>query len=110
MKKQIDDFDAKETEKVDKLMEKNGETGGFTKLMPMQSPCYLIPVAYFSSAVVGGSMPVFAIFMSKALTLLSIPAEIWEFIEGPDYVWDQIRFYALCMTCIAAGVGMFAGF
>jgi hypothetical protein len=54
-------------------------------------------------------MPLFGIFLSKMLSVLSMPLEYWEVVEGPDHVENSVKRYCIYMTSIAfiAGIGSF---
>jgi ATP-binding cassette subfamily B (MDR/TAP) protein 1 len=54
-------------------------------------------------------MPVFGVFLSKMLSLLTLPLEYWRATEGPDYVKDNINYYCFWMLVIAllSGIGSF---
>ena len=90
-------------------MEKHAELSSFKKLLPLNKPVYAIVVAFIASANNGAAMPIFGVFLSKMLSLLSLPLIFWELMEGPDYVKDNISYYCIWMTVIAvlAGLGSF---
>ena len=54
-------------------------------------------------------MPLFGVFLSKMLSVLSLPLWYWEEMEGPDYVENSVKKYAVYMVTIAivAGTGSF---
>jgi ATP-binding cassette subfamily B (MDR/TAP) protein 1 len=54
-------------------------------------------------------MPVFGVFLSKMLSVLSLPLWYWDMMEGPDYVENSVKKYAAFMVMIAiiAGCGSF---
>jgi hypothetical protein len=69
----------------------------------------LIATAFIASAVDGAAMPVFGVFLAKMLSVLSLPLEFWDLMEGPDYVENSVKEYASYMLIIAFfnGIGSF---
>lgn len=95
--------------KVDEIKEEHAKTSAFNKLIPFNQPKILIFTACLASAVDGAAMPIFGILLSKMLSVLSMPLWYWDAMEGPDYVENSVKRYALYMTIVAviAGAGSF---
>jgi len=84
--KEADTNDAVEKEKVDEFKAETAKKSAFMKLIPFNDPKVFIFTAFLASAVDGAAMPTFGVFLSKMLSVLSLPTEYWDMMEGPDYV------------------------
>lgn len=107
--KQADKTDAIQKENNDKIVQENAQKSAFMKLIPLNNPKVLIFTAFLASAVDGAAMPIFGVFLSKMLSVLTLPLEFWEYMEGPTYVEDSVKRYCVYMVIIALvnGIGSF---
>jgi hypothetical protein len=76
-KKEVSDFnDAAYDKQMEALQEENKKIGGFSKLMPYQTPKFFIATAVTGSLFNGTAQPLVGIIFSYLLTALSTPYEM----------------------------------
>ena len=111
MKKLCDETDMAYDDELKLYKEKLAKTSGFRKLIPYNNPKYLIAFALISSLVGGAAQPVFAIFFSKVLAILTPDIDALEIGLGlgKGWVFKKASSYCLYMflVAIAAGVTSF---
>jgi ABC-type multidrug transport system fused ATPase/permease subunit len=94
---------------VDEFKNELAKKTPFSKMLPYNRPKILIVTAFLASAIDGCANPMLGIFFAKMLSTLSMPLWYWEMTEGPDYVENSIKKYAMYMGLIAimAGIGSY---
>jgi hypothetical protein len=111
MKKLCDETDMDKDRELKLYKDELAKTSGFRKLIPYNNPKYLIAFALISSLVGGAAQPVFAIFFSKILAILTPDIDVLEIVlnNGKGWVFKEASRYCLYMflVAIAAGVTSF---
>jgi hypothetical protein len=109
MKKLCDETDMDKDRELKLYKDELAKTSGFRKLIPYNNPKYLIAFALISSLVGGAAQPVFAIFFSKILAILTPEIDVLEAMTYKGWVFENASRYCLYMflVAIAAGVTSF---
>lgn len=110
MKKLVDETDKKYKYEADLHAQKCAETGGFTKLLPYNTPKILIFSGSLGAAVLGGSMSYLGVAFSEYLSLLVPPIEAWVLLgKDKNYFHDTNIYWALMLTGLAvvSSIGAF---
>jgi len=76
---------------MEALQEENKKIGGFSKLMPYQTPKFLILTAVVGSLFNGSMQPLVGIIFSYLLTALSTPTELLYDRDDPSSINDPER-------------------
>jgi hypothetical protein len=101
MKMKIDAKDEELKKVFDDVVAEAAKTSGFNKLMPFNKPLILIPLASIGAAINGSAMPIFGMFFSFILTILTAPKDVLEALHGPTYIEDRVKIYAGSMGLLA---------
>lgn len=81
-----DETDKTYQTKIDKKAEEDAKTSGFKKLMPYNSPKFLLVTACFGALINGASQPFLGAVFAKLLSLLTVPLWMFEAEYGPNYL------------------------
>lgn len=65
------------------------------KVMAYNHPKSLIGIAVIGAAIMGFSQPFLGIIFAKVMGLLTVPLELLEVVEGPDYYRDTLDLWVL---------------
>lgn len=95
------------TEVIEAEAKKNAETSGFRKLLRWNNPKVLIFIGALLNAFNGFIQPVSGIFMSKLLSLMSLPTAYLvdkndPSIKGMVYLEQEIKFWVILYAIVGA--------
>ena len=102
---QVNKADKEKNDKIKALAEKNAETSGFSKLLKWNDPKVLIVIGGILNAFNGFIQPVTGIFMSKLLSLMSLPAQYLvdkndPSIKGMEYLEREIIMWVILFAVV----------
>jgi len=81
------------------------KTSGFSKLLPFNNPKSLLVIAIVASLTGGAAQPIFAIFFSKVLAILTPDIDLIEKLTHTGYVLEECSKYCLWMFLVACASG-----
>lgn len=83
----------------------HAKTSGFKKLLPYNDPKALVFVAILASLTGGAAQPIFAIFFSKVLAILTPDIDLLEKLTYKGFVLEECSKYCLWMFLVACASG-----
>ena len=101
----VNKFDKEEKEEIEEKAKKAAETSAFSKLLEWNKPKILIVIGALLNAFNGFIQPVSGIFMSKLLSLMSLPSEYLvdkedPSIKGKEYLEREIIYWSVLYAIV----------
>lgn len=93
--------DEQQEELVKSHLEQQSKESNFKRILKYNDKLALVIVASLFATINGFVHPYLGIVYGKVLTLLIIPMEYLEMAKGPDYAYDELRYWVLTVVVMA---------